>query len=145
MLEEQYRKWQQELEPEPEVEEGDAPISLFDFIGPPPQPLGGVCNGAAGKNVEEAGAEAAAEEAEFGQRYKVVLEPIPTVSIFDGDHPTPIGAYQRTSILLMTPERLDLCLRHPSTQSAGSWLRSVGICVVDEVQTIEKMLRTPDF
>ena len=40
VLEEQYRKWQQELEPEPEAEEGDAPISLFDCIGLHPQPLG---------------------------------------------------------------------------------------------------------
>ena len=138
VLEEQYRKWQQELkpepEPEPEVEEENAPISLFDCIDFSPQPPGGWGGVATGG--EEARAEAKAEGAEFEQRYEVVLEPVPTVGIFDSDYPTPVGAYQRTSILLMTPERLDLCLRHPSAQSAGIWLKGVGLCVVDEAQTI---------
>ena len=61
MLEEQYRKWQQELEPEPEADDEDAPISLFDFIGLPTQPLGGVAGGEAAVGVAETG-EAEAKE-----------------------------------------------------------------------------------
>lgn len=69
--------------------------------------------------------------------YVYELEAAPVVGLFDADHPAPLGAYGKTDFLLMTPERLDLCLRHPSVQSQGHWIKQVGLCVIDEVQTIQ--------
>ena len=58
------------------------------------------------------------------------------VNVFDGDHQPGAGkGYAQSQILLMTPERLDLCLRSPGVQS-NHWLKQVKVCVVDEVQSL---------
>ena len=59
------------------------------------------------------------------------------VNVFDGDHQPAAGkGYAQSQILLMTPERLDLCLRSPSVWSPRSWIKQVRVCVIDEVQSL---------
>lgn len=61
---------------------------------------------------------------------------VPTVGLFDGDHVGGVAEYRKADILLMTPERLDLALRHPGVWSRTAWVRSVGVCVIDEAQLL---------
>ena len=59
-----------------------------------------------------------------------------TVNVFDGDHQPSVGkGYAQSQILLMTPERLDLCLRSPSVHS-NHWSKQVQVCVIDEMQSL---------
>jgi len=57
-----------------------------------------------------------------------------TVRIFDGDHPGTLQELESADILVMTPERLDLCLRRPIMHRR--WLSRLGLCVVDEIHNL---------
>ena len=62
------------------------------------------------------------------------LFPDRTVGLFDGDHPGTLAELEQAEIRVMTPERLDLCLRRPSMHER--WLSGVGLCVVDEIHNL---------
>lgn len=62
------------------------------------------------------------------------LFPEKVVSLFDGDHPGTLAELEQAAIRVMTPERLDLCLRRP--QMHQRWLSRVGLCIVDEIHNL---------
>ncbi len=62
------------------------------------------------------------------------LFPEQVVSRFDGDHPGTLAELEQATIRVMTPERLDLCLRRPSMHQR--WLSQVRLCVVDEIHNL---------
>ncbi len=166
VLDEQYRNWQTEIneliaadQPQPAAVPEVPELSLFDMIEPDePQVVvdgsdgvgdGGEVGNSDGDGYGDGhgddddqssrGAGSHPSSGDAGSEwlaYTVDLKQPPTVGIFDGDHPAAVGDYQRTDLLLMTPERLDLCLRHPGVQKPQSWIKSVAVCVIDEVQIL---------
>lgn len=111
LLQEQWRGWQDWLkqQSEPQLTEEAERYSLWPELEPEDQ-----------------------DEADW----TIELDQLPQVGLFDSDHPAPPGAYEQCDILLMTPERLDICLRHESVQKAGSWIKAVRLIVVDEVHSL---------
>lgn len=61
------------------------------------------------------------------------LFPERVVGLFDGDHPGTLAELEQTAIRVMTPERLDLCLRRPQMHR---WLSAVRLCIVDEIHNL---------
>ncbi|MGD1853910.1 MAG: DEAD/DEAH box helicase [Leptolyngbyaceae cyanobacterium] len=57
-----------------------------------------------------------------------------TVGIFTGDYKAQAMSYQRSQLLIMTPEKLDACTR--SWRSHWHWLPDVDLIVVDELHLL---------
>jgi helicase len=138
-------------EAEPELEEAVEVVELSFWADQEPQVFGGGGSGSGGVGeqgqvLEEAeeGVEAVDEGSSelvqlpmmTAEAVSYLLEQEPKVGIFDGDHEVSIGAYPRTDLLLMTPERLDSVTRHPGVHQAGAWVKQVGVCIVDEAQIL---------
>lgn len=70
---------------------------------------------------------------ELGERWHQRFAPR-AVGIFTGDYKTQAMSYQRSQLLIMTPEKLDACTR--SWHSHWHWLPDVDLIVVDELHLL---------
>ena len=56
-----------------------------------------------------------------------------SVGIFNSDHAVPPTSFKEAQVLILTPEKLDVCLRRPQ---AHPWLNELAFLIVDELHTL---------
>jgi len=66
-------------------------------------------------------------------QYEEWVQHFKSVGIFNSDHTTPPTSFKDAQVLILTPEKLDVCLRRPQ---AYPWLNDLMFIVVDELHTL---------